>query len=151
MGQRRALVSKAEPGLCLEVLEMMELTVNKQRCFQGHCGVTRPGWGKGTRKLKEESWIGVKVYLTRGRGQVPQAVVQQRKLVWTGECPSVTDSGCGPPPGLGPSPQRELVQGRDLLGTHGLSERGRAGQGWPKTYLARSIRRNIFRAGTWGP
>lgn len=64
VGQRQALVSKAEPGLCLEVLEMMELTVNKQRCFQGHCGVTRPGWGKGTRKLKEESWIGVKVYLT---------------------------------------------------------------------------------------
>lgn len=29
LGWRQALVSKAEPGPCLKVLEMMELTVNK--------------------------------------------------------------------------------------------------------------------------
>lgn len=35
---------------------------------------------------------------------MPQAVVEQRKLAQTGECPSVTDSGCEPSPGLGPQP-----------------------------------------------
>ena len=78
-------------------------------------------------------------------------MVEQRKLVQIGECPSATDQAADRPQAWDPSPQMELVQGRDLLGTHGLSERVRAGQEWPKTYLARSIRRNIFGAGAWGP
>lgn len=36
---------QSEPGLCLKDLEMMRLTVNKQRCIQGHCGVTRSTLG----------------------------------------------------------------------------------------------------------